>query len=51
MTKKKEILTKQIWRLAKLYTSRPVTPENIQWHIRVCDLQTATIREHKKLKH
>ena len=51
MTKvKKEILARQIWRLAKIYSSKPIDANNIDWHIRVCKIQAEVIQERKKLK-
>ena len=51
MTKqKKEILAAQIWRLARIYNSKPITADNLEFHLRVCEIQAKTIQERKKLK-
>ena len=42
---RKALLTHQIFRLAKLYCSRPVSPDNTEWHNRIGNLQAALIRE------
>ncbi len=45
-----DILSNQIYRLAKIYTSRDVQPGNMQWHLRVARIQADTIREKKSLR-
>lgn len=46
----KEILHNQIYRLARIYISRPVCSENLLWHLKVGRLQANCIREYKSLK-
>jgi hypothetical protein len=47
---KKQILTNQIGRLAKIYTSRKVSTQNMEWHNRVASLQVTAIKEKKTIK-
>lgn len=46
---KMRILELQIFRLAKIYNSRPVTAKNLEWHNRVGKIQCQIIREKQKL--
>lgn len=48
--KRKQIIQNQIFRLAKIYNSRPVSVANIDWHVRVGKLQAAAIKEKKAIK-
>jgi hypothetical protein len=52
MTKKKlkELYQNQIVRLAKMYSSKPVTIENLSYHCRIATLQCDVIRKKKLLK-
>lgn len=43
-----QILQNQILRLAKIYNSKPISVENIEWHNRVLNLQVSTIEQKKK---
>lgn len=45
----KQILENQIKRLARIYISKPVTADNIEWHRRVTALQVAAIMVKKSL--
>lgn len=44
------IIEQQIYRLAKIYLSRPVSTENLEWHTRVGRLQAHAIRLKRSLK-
>jgi hypothetical protein len=44
------LLQNQIYRLAKISLSRPVTVKNMDWHNRVIALQVKTIKAKKDLK-
>ena len=46
---RREILQHQIYRLARIYTSRKVSVANIEWHNRVGALQVRTIEEKNSL--
>jgi hypothetical protein len=45
-----QLVQKQIFRLAKIYLSKPVTVENIAFHNRVVKLQCSKIREKQEIK-
>lgn len=47
---RKEILTAQIFRLARIFKSRSVCPANNDWHMRVLTIQTDAIKEKRALK-
>jgi hypothetical protein len=40
-----ELYRHQILRLAKMYVSKPVTPQNIAWHNRVGNMQSKLLKE------
>jgi hypothetical protein len=46
----KKILSNQIHRLAKIYTSRPVELGNMAWHRRVGEIQADAIREKRSIR-
>lgn len=46
----KQILQNQILRLAKIYVSKPVSVDNLQWHVRVGRMQCEVIKAKKSLK-
>lgn len=46
----KQILQNQIFRLAKIYTSKKVSVENLEWHVRVGRMQAEAIKAKKLLK-
>ena len=46
---KVDILQHQILRLAKIHTSKKVTVNSIEWHIRVANIQVKVIKEIKNL--
>ena len=47
---RKSILSYQIFRLAKIYTSKPVSTQNISFHNRVAKMQCELIREKQTIK-
>jgi hypothetical protein len=47
--KAKDLLQKQIFRLAKIYLSKPITVENIPFHNRVVKLQCSKIKEKQEV--
>ena len=47
---RKQIFQNQIYRLAKIYLSKPVSVENIDFHFRVSHLQVEAIKNKKSVK-
>ena len=47
---RKQIISNQILRLAKIYISKKVCVENINWHYRVTQIQIKAINEKRSIK-
>lgn len=50
LQQRKAIYQRQIFRLAKIYISKPVTVENIPFHNKVAKMQVEVIKKLKALK-